>query len=603
MNGTQQLTSKATPTLPNTGDNPKPISVNGSHYDTADSENSVISLRSHVSTQFDNILLAHATNLRSEIDSIKMNLCTHLKLNSDEYAKITAQSIKQSNVLNKITLATNLLAIVDSAEKVCAAVSGSACRLSDSVTVNPSTPVKDPLKAIQESIKDVKCSLDQDNSRFQSINRQLEELKQSLCQMKKPLSKASTPDIVLLPPTPRFMDSSDKLFQLHSTDDTKHISSYEENFVNQELTDDLLKFFSEHSDEFRKNSENGHGVLSFGAAYDYAGAKAAAPLSREFPEPVAKLAELIKTKHDDAIINQCLVNVFPDGRSFLPKHSDNEQNIVHGSSIFTVSIGATRTVKFSKSGQPAEEKTQTVNGNSLYVMTKSSQAVWKHQIDPCEENCGLRYSITFRYITDHNKNATILVGDSNTRFIKFGNGKGTFGDRLPGKRMLAYTINQIDPSVCQGYKNVFVHCGINDIRQNKPVEMCVDELTNKLDQICSLCPSSRVTVSPILPTRLTHLNQKALKFNELLFYYVNNINSRVGSLDFNCFLDKDNLLDRKYGRYRNQSDPIHLGSTGIFTLAKLIRDKMNSPTDGRAYSAVLNAKQTKPRLLPDRFVK
>ena len=592
-------TERSTSTLSMKISHGKPPTVSSSihHHDESDT-NSFISFNSQLSTQFDNILLAHATNLRSEIDNIKMNLCNHLKVQDNEFAKITALSIKNCNLLNKLTLGSSLLSLLDSSEKVCATISG--CRLSDTVQQRKqSTPIKDPLKAIQASLKDVKASMVKDNQRFDSINSQLDELKASIRQLCKPAgaAHASTPDVMLHPPTPRFNDALHLPTHvlpvsepLQEEPNHEHVLTYTPNFVDQVLSEELIKLFEEKSEDFSTNSENGHSVISFGHEYEYNGARAVKPLSADFPEAIKKVADLIKSQHQDSVINQCLVNMYPDNTSYLPEHSDNEASIVHGSNIFTVSIGATRNVSFRRSVPPEDEKVVSAEGNSLYIMSRSSQNSWRHRIDPATENCGVRYSITFRYVTKHSGNATIVIGDSNTRFLRFGTGKGTFGDKLPGKRVLAFTIDQIKPEECSGYKNVFVHCGVNDIRNSGSPEACANNLISKLEKICQLCPTSRVNVSPILPTRLQHLNQKAIVFNKTLFNYINTCNSKIGSLDFSGFLDESQtLLDKRFCRYQNE-DPVHLGSTGIFTLASIIRAKVNSPVDGRMYRDVITQK-------------
>ena len=59
----------------------------------------------------------------------------------------------------------------------------------------------------------------------------------------------------------------------------------------------------------------------------------------------------------------------------------------------------------------------------------------------------------------------MIVGDSNTGGLKFSSfGKdassdrnGTFGNAMPGKRVATFKVATL-------YNNVFVHCGINDIR-------------------------------------------------------------------------------------------------------------------------------------------
>ena len=496
--------------------------------------NSFVSLSSHTSTPFDSILATHATNLRAEVDNVKMNLCFHVKVKQEEFALITPNSIKQCAVLNKFTLATSLLSLLELSEKVCATISG--CRLSDSVAhanassvVKADSPIKDPIKAIHESIKEIKNSHANEASRFLNLEKQLEEMKQCMAQLTKPLSNASTPDL-LNPPPPAFplhisrqpqrVQIREQTLSAMRNRKVDAIKSYTENFIDPDLSKELLTYLDGQKEEFEKNSENGHQVLSYGQPYKYVGAGAPAPMSPDFPDTIAKVADKLKSRYPDCVINQCLINRYLDEGSFLAEHADDENSIVHGSDIFTVSVGSTCDVKFRNVHDPDEEVVQKVSGNSLYVMSKLSQLSWKHRIDQSDDSRELRYSITFRYVSQNSSDATIICGDSNTRFLKFGTGKGTFGEKLPGKRVLAFTIDQIDPIICAGYKNVFIHCGINDIRHhNADARSCADALIRKLDQICEICPSSKIVVSPILPTRLTHLNEKAKLFNQVLFDY------------------------------------------------------------------------------------
>jgi alkylated DNA repair dioxygenase AlkB len=568
-----------------------------------------VSISSHTSTPFDSILLTQAQDLRADVDNIKMNICSQMKVDLEKFALVTPLGIKQCNTLNKFTLATGLLALLGHSERVCATVSGS--RLMEVAPKESSSPPRptsqnskssdEILLSIQKSLTELKDDSKQETM-FRSIEEKLADLKLSLSQYRKRSgSDASTPDGLSVPAPPHafeFLANKPNKCELRN-DAQQHIETYSEDFIGAPLATNLLEFLESKSDEFSDNSENGHEVLSFGQPYRYPGAKAVNPTATELPEPISEVAKLLKEKFPDCTVNQCLINKYRDKDSFLPEHADDESSIVHGSNIFTLSLGGHCDVKFRRRSNEAEEKVQTVSANSVYVMTRDSQNTWKHRIDTSTEPRELRYSITFRYISNNNTNSTIIIGDSNTRFLKFGSGKGTFGDQLPGKRVLAYKIDQITPTVCHGFKNVFVHCGINDIRQNNAcVQHCANQLIRKLDQICEACPSSKITVSPILPTKLHHLNQRAKQFNQILFNYINKYNPRIGSLDFNCFVDENNLLDKRFGRYRDQSDPIHLGSTGVFTLSRLIINKVrSSPSDGRQYSHVLAGKVTKPRAL------
>ncbi len=355
------------------------------------------------------------------------------------------------------------------------------------------------------------------------------------------------------------------------------------------MYDKLTHFLDQYKTKFMTNNERGHGVISFGQTYKYPGSKATDPLSMDIPGPLMDVVHEIRKQHPEAVINQCLINYYPDQNSLLPKHSDNEDCIVPGSHIYTVSVGATRKVTFSRinSSSSDPEITVPVTNKSMYVMSKWSQSVWEHRIDQSDDECSHRFSVTFRYISNNTENATLILGDSNTRFLNFGSGRKTFGYRTPGKRVECFTIESIDPKLCVGYRNIIVHCGINNIKRNGAnIELCVQQLVNKLSRICKLCPESKVTVSPILPTKLTWLNEKAIVFNQLLFKFCSQT-QQIGTLDFNSFVDSDGLLRSEYGRYFNKSDAIHLGSAGIYKLSRIIVDKIYmSPIDGRSYSKV-----------------
>ena len=570
-----------------------------------------VSMSSHYSTPFDCILLAQAQDLRSDVDNIKLNICNHMKVDPGQFALVTPQGIKNCNVLNKFTLATGILSLVNLSEKVCATINGS--RLLDTGSKDssypppsspkfPLTTVETSLKVIQESLQNLKTEGKAGaEAMFKSIEEQLETLQTSVSQLRRPRSKsdASTPDFLPVP-IPKFPVHLDTNLNPPQTNNTSALSyepmpctsSYTEGFIDENFSEELLQFLDSHAEEFNKNSERGHGVISFGQPYKYNGAKASSPLSKTFPEQVAKLVEIIQNKDPDSVVNQCLINRYEDENSLLPEHADDEETIVHGSNIFTISLGDTCDVKFKRVDGTNEEIVKSVQGRSMYVMSRSSQTQWTHRIDPSTTSRGLRYSMTFRYVSQNGSEATLIQGDSNTRYLKFGSGKGTFGDRLPGRRKLCFTIDEIDPNACIGYKNVVLHCGINDIRRPQAdVRDCATRLIGKLDKISKTCRSScKIIFSPILPTKLPHLNQKAKMFNQLIFDYINRVNPRIGCLDFNCFLDDSDLLSDRFGRFHDKTDAIHLGSTGIFTLSRVIIEKIRGNlVDGRMFNDVVSA--------------
>ena len=121
-----------------------------------------------------------------------------------------------------------------------------------------------------------------------------------------------------------------------------HIESYSDNFVDGELSDEIMSFLNTCT-EFDKNVENGHSVINFGEPYHYPGSKnrSAVPI----PPSITKLMEEIKKEYPDKkVSNSCLANKYKGRRCYLPKHADNEPSLATDSDIFTVSFHLERMV-------------------------------------------------------------------------------------------------------------------------------------------------------------------------------------------------------------------------------------------------------------------
>ena len=105
--------------------------------------------------------------------------------------------------------------------------------------------------------------------------------------------------------------------------------------------------------------------------------------------------------------NSVLVTKFDNGKSFLPMHSDNE-NVIHpDSTILTVSLGETRSVKFQHLNQVASpECSVNVSHGDVYAMTCKSQSLYKHGI-PKDYSKGSRLSLTFRLIVSVKNNSNM----------------------------------------------------------------------------------------------------------------------------------------------------------------------------------------------------
>ncbi len=159
----------------------------------------------------------------------------------------------------------------------------------------------------------------------------------------------------------------------------------------------------------------------------------------------------------------------------------------------------------------------------------------------------------------------LIVGDSNTKDIVFGPGKGKVGESFPGKRTKAANISQIKPEDCIGYTNIIIACGTNDlrtenVRHETEIHAIVDKLRYKLLQVTKICPKARITVMPVLPSRNHEMNRNIMFFNHFVDLMLAKCFRDVWYPSVHEFLDKKNLLAENLTR---NGDAIHLNERGI----------------------------------------
>ena len=182
------------------------------------------------------------------------------------------------------------------------------------------------------------------------------------------------------------------------------------------------------------------------------------------------------------------------------------------------------------------------------------------------------------------RKSLLVVGDSNTKYIKFPN--------ISYHRIPTYTIEEIDPYRCVGYAKIWIHVGINNLKSVRcggpdDVQKSFKLFMQKVDCIGKLSPNTTVIISPILPTGVDILNERACAFNKLLF-------SRKkwwAELNFSVFANRLNMLDNYFRCFSNPKDKIHLGANGIHELERLIAKRI-SLIDARSYSAVVKSSST-----------
>ena len=180
-----------------------------------------------------------------------------------------------------------------------------------------------------------------------------------------------------------------------------------------------------------------------------------------------------------------------------------------------------------------------------------------------------------------NPRTCLILGDSNTKYVKLDD------SHLNSRRLPTYLMEDIDPSTCIGYKKIWVHVGTNNMKSincenTNDIHGHFNLLMQKLNTIRSLCPYSKMIVSPVLPTAIPTINKRALIFNRLLFSQRN----WFTTLDFNLFCGHDGNLMNIYRCYNNRNDRIYLGSLGMSILSSKARHHL-SQLDIRSYATAV----------------
>ena len=293
---------------------------------------------------------------------------------------------------------------------------------------------------------------------------------------------------------------------------------------------------------------------------------------KEYPEPMKKVVAQVEQAFNTKVTS-CLVTKYSNGQSFCPPHSDDERSIHPNSKIHTLSFGATRVIRFTDIFNSNRTVSISLKDNTILSFSRKSQAYWRHEILTDEDIDEPRYSYTFRFNEPYNLQSTVIFGDSNTKYLNFGEEDGTFGKWIVGERIQAQRIQDI-PSVenINPYSNIVLHTGINDVlrRDRLPASQLVSELESKCKSIHSIYPKTKIFLSPLLPTKLPQLNSKVCQVNEGIVALSKKHHNLV-LIDNSIFAREDACLKLEYGRYMDRDDNIHLGKLGIRVFASSIK--------------------------------
>ena len=450
-----------------------------------------------------------------------------------------------------------------------------------------SRPQSDFSQELGESIKKMSTIPIDDICRIGSsvdaFSEKVTQMQTSLSSIHEASSAAQAPTVSTIV-SPRRMQPNTT--SPHSHRNSSHVCSpftlYEDKVISQELKEELQSLVEDMDDSFETiGTENSRDVSYFGKYnYRYSGGEHTA---KPLPDEITKLIESIRPKLPDPAIpiNSCLVSRYVNGSNMIPPHRDNEITIDPDSDIITISIGAERAMTFTNNSGD-ETQHQVLKDCSMLVSSRFAQDFWLHSIEPCSTD-EVRYSFTLRHIAPHFINSTIILGDSNTVNVKFGEGEGTLGAWMPGKRVKVGHIEALPSAEEIGpYRNIVIHTGINSINCSQKYKTSnrslIDTLEYKLRNICDTYPRARVYISLLLPTRLASLNYKVRDFNKLIMDMTCRL-SRLNIIEHSCLGD---VLSNEHGRWKPSGegpnvyvprfeDCVHLGKIGIRMLAKNIK--------------------------------
>lgn len=130
-----------------------------------------------------------------------------------------------------------------------------------------------------------------------------------------------------------------------------------------------------------------------GVSYSYSGTTKRA---HAWSEDLLRLKKVAETLAGEAY-NSCLLNLYHGGDEGMGWHSDDEKEIVPGSSIASLSLGAERKFSF-KHKQSKETVSVVLEDGSLLDMRGETQRCWVHQLPKTKKLNEPRVNLTFRRV-------------------------------------------------------------------------------------------------------------------------------------------------------------------------------------------------------------
>ena len=156
-------------------------------------------------------------------------------------------------------------------------------------------------------------------------------------------------------------------------------------------TDNLFDYVIHNSDF--DTSMKSRFTASFGKSYDYNGMTyPAIPFPTNFNDVLSNLYYTVSF-----VPNNCLINLYHDGRSSMGYHSDNTDILTFGTGVAIISLGSTRTLRFKNKLDSSIIVDYVLDDGSLFYMDEAVQRDSLHSIQN-SDTLSPRLILTFIHI-------------------------------------------------------------------------------------------------------------------------------------------------------------------------------------------------------------
>jgi DNA oxidative demethylase len=142
---------------------------------------------------------------------------------------------------------------------------------------------------------------------------------------------------------------------------------------------------------------------AYGQNYKFSGNTSIAQPITEMLEKYINWANMNEKKQGRiGGLNGILVNWYQDGEHYIGWHSDDESQLDQKASIYTISLGATRTFKIREKKNKKNVTNYELENNDFLIMGGEFQKHYQHHIPKRKKCKHSRISITIRkFNTDH----------------------------------------------------------------------------------------------------------------------------------------------------------------------------------------------------------